>query len=281
MSSDSITQVETFGFERIPDRSRYARPIDLFRLLFGGCNTFSTSVLGSFPVLLGLSFKAGVWSIVLGVVIGSCILAPMSLFGPRNGTSDPVSSGAHFGIHGRIVGSFLALLTSVAFFSLAVWSSGDALVGGANHLVGLPVNRMTLGLRTVVRGAGADRVHLRLSLHAVGEQDRRVGGEPDVRRRHRARSRVLSTRAYAGKVALGAVGFWPAFVGAVLVAMSNPVSFASTLGDWARYIPQNTPKKRTILAVLIAQLATFVPFFFGLGTATIIAQQGAGFHRVE
>lgn len=115
MAEGRITQVESFGFERIPDASRYARPIDLFRLLFGGCNTFSTSVLGSFPVLVGLSFKAGVCAIVLGVLAGTCILAPMSLFGPRNGTSDPVSSGAHFGIHGRIVGSFLALLTSIAF----------------------------------------------------------------------------------------------------------------------------------------------------------------------
>ena len=69
-----------------------------------------------------MSFKAGVYSIVLGVLIGSCILAPMGLFGPRNGTSDPVSSGAHFGIHGRIVGSFLAVLTAVAFISLAEWS---------------------------------------------------------------------------------------------------------------------------------------------------------------
>lgn len=68
MSSNSITQVETFGFERIPDRSLYARSIDLFRLLFGGCNTFSTSVPGSFPVLPGLSFKAGVRSIVQGRV---------------------------------------------------------------------------------------------------------------------------------------------------------------------------------------------------------------------
>ncbi|MCA3827230.1 MAG: cytosine permease, partial [Burkholderia sp.] len=55
MGEGRITQVESFGFERIPDASRYARPIDLFRLLFGGCNTFSTSVLGSFPVLVGLS----------------------------------------------------------------------------------------------------------------------------------------------------------------------------------------------------------------------------------
>jgi purine-cytosine permease-like protein len=277
MSSNSITQVETFGFERIPDRSRYARPIDLFRLLFGGCNTFSTSVLGSFPVLLGLSFKAGVYSIVLGVVIGSCILAPMGLFGPRNGTSDPVSSGAHFGIHGRIVGSFLAVLTAVAFFSLAVWSSGDALVGGANHLLGLPVNWMTLSfayglfavlvLTVCVYGF---RFMLWVNKIAVWAASLLfvVG--------------IVAfagpfNSAYAGKVALGSVGFWPAFVSAVLVAMSNPVSFACTLGDWARYIPQNTPKKRTILAVMLAQLATFVPFFFGLATATIIASKAPDF----
>jgi len=55
--STSITKIETYGFERIPDASRYARPIDLFRLLFGGCNTFSTSVLGSFPVLVGFRSK--------------------------------------------------------------------------------------------------------------------------------------------------------------------------------------------------------------------------------
>ncbi|MGE8165827.1 purine-cytosine permease family protein [Paraburkholderia sp. NPDC080076] len=277
MSSNSITQVETFGFERIPDRSRYARPIDLFRLLFGGCNTFSTSVLGSFPVLLGLSFKAGVWSIVLGVLIGSCILAPMSLFGPRNGTSDPVSSGAHFGIHGRIVGSFLAVLTAVAFFSLAVWSSGDALVGGANHLLGLPVNWMTLSfayglfavlvLTVCVYGfrfmlwVNKIAVWAASILFVVGlfAFTKSFDG------------------AYAGKVALGSVGFWPAFVSAVLVAMSNPVSFACTLGDWARYIPENTPRKRTILAVVLAQLATFVPFFFGLATATIIASKAPDF----
>jgi purine-cytosine permease-like protein len=42
-------------------------------------------------VLLGLSFWAGVASIVIGVLVGSCILAPMSLFGMRNGTNDPVS----------------------------------------------------------------------------------------------------------------------------------------------------------------------------------------------
>ena len=69
---------------------------------------------------------------------------------------------------------------------------------------------------------------------------------------------------YAGTVQQGSAGFWAAFVGAVLVALSNPVSFASTLGDWARYIPQRTPKHRVMGAVFAAQIATFVPFFSGL-----------------
>ena len=81
---------------------------------------------------------------------------------------------------------------------------------------------------------------------------------------------------YAGTVQQGSAGFWAAFVGAVLVALSNPVSFASTLGDWARYIPQRT-KHRVMGAVFAAQIATFVPFFFGLATATIIATKAPAF----
>ena len=140
------TGIETFGVEQIPDAQRDASPTDLFRLIFGGANTFATAVLGSFPVLFGLSFQAGLWAIVLGVAVGALILAPMGVFGALNGTNNAVSSGAHFGVHGRIVGSFLSLLTAVAFFSLSVWSSGDALIGGAKRLVGLPENDLTLGL---------------------------------------------------------------------------------------------------------------------------------------
>ncbi|KVM58771.1 nitrate reductase [Burkholderia gladioli] len=273
----SMTRIETFSFERIPDASRYARPIDLFRLLFGGCNTFSTSVLGSFPILVGLSFRDGALAIVLGVLAGTCILAPMSLFGTRNGTNDPVSSGAHFGIHGRIVGSFLALLTSVAFFSLAVWSSGDALVGGAHSLVGLPVNGATVGLSYLVFAVlvlvvciYGFRFMLWVNKIAVWAASLMflVGafafsGSFDA--------------AYAGTLHAGGAGFWAAFCGAALVAMSNPVSFASTLGDWARYIPEHTPRHRVIGAVFVAQLATFVPFLFGLATASIIATHAPSF----
>jgi purine-cytosine permease-like protein len=59
------------------------------------------------------------------------ILAPMSIFGPINGTNNAVSSSAHFGVVGRIVGSFLSLLTAIVVFAISVWSNGDAVVGAA------------------------------------------------------------------------------------------------------------------------------------------------------
>ncbi|MHC6227468.1 purine-cytosine permease family protein [Pseudomonas sp. X10] len=267
------TRIETFGVEQIPDSQRDATPTDLFRLIFGGANTFATAVLGSFPVLFGLSFQAGVWSILLGVGIGALILAPMGLFGALNGTNNAVSSGAHFGVHGRIVGSFLSLLTAVAFFSLSVWSSGDALVGGAKRLAGLPETDLTLGLAyglfavlVLIVCIHGFRFMLWVNKIAVWASSLlfllgifAFAGPFDS--------------GFAGSVSLEQPGFWAAFIGSAILAMSNPVSFGAFLGDWSRYIPRETPKSRIMLAVIAAQAGTLIPFLFGLCTATLVATQ--------
>ncbi|SNX65689.1 purine-cytosine permease-like protein [Streptomyces sp. TLI_55] len=65
--------------------------------------------------------------------------------------------------------------------------------------------------------------------------------------------------------------FWPSFIGAALIVLSNPVSFGAFLGDWSRYIPASTPRRRVVGAAFLSQIATLLPFLFGLGTASIIA----------
>lgn len=268
---DGITRIETFGVEQIPAHERHATPFDLFRLIFGGANTFATAVLGSFPILFGLSFQAGVLAIVAGVLCGALILAPMGLFGALNGTNNAVSSGAHFGVHGRIVGSFLSLLTAIAFFSLSVWSSGDALVGGAQRLVGLPENALSLGLAyglfaVLVLTVCLYGFRFMLWVNKIAVVSASLLfllGIPAFAGGFDA--------AYAGSLQLGQPGFWAAFVGAALVAMSNPVSFGAFLGDWSRYIPRQTPRLRILLAVITAQAATLIPFLFGLATASLVA----------
>lgn len=277
--SPAITTVEQHGVERIPDADRDARPVDLFRLSFGGANTFATAFLGSFPILFGLSFWQGLAATVVGLVVGALILSPMALFGPRNGTNNAVSSSAHLGVHGRIVGSFLSLLTAITFFSISVWSSGDALVGALDRLVGTPSSTLAyvgaygvFAVLVLVVCIYGFRFMLLVNKIAVVSASAlfllgavAFGGAFDP--------------GYAGTFTAGVAtpGFWVAFIGAVLIVLSNPISFGAFLGDWSRYIPENTPRSRCMAAAFLAQLATLLPFAFGLATASIIAVQAPDF----
>ncbi|MDT7666589.1 MAG: hypothetical protein QOD04_6145, partial [Pseudonocardiales bacterium] len=76
----------------------------------------------------------------------------------------------------------------------------------------------------------------------------------------------------AGGYALGS--FWPTFVLSALIVMGNPVSFGAFLGDWSRYIPAATRPSRLLWATVSAQLATLVPFLFGVLTATLTVGRG-------
>src|SRR4051795_13602244 len=147
------TEVEQHGIDTIPDAERTSGPFDLFRIQFGGANTFATVILGTFPVLLGLSLGQALLATITGVVVGSIFLAPMGLFGPLTGTNNAVSSGAHFGVRGRVLGSFLSLLTAIAFYSISVWVSGDALVGALIRLFDVPDSDLLRGVIYAVLGA--------------------------------------------------------------------------------------------------------------------------------
>ena len=70
----------------------------------------------------------------------------MALIGPRTGTNGPVSSGAFFGVVGRIIGSAIALLIAIGFYALAVWTGGQIAVYGAHALFGLHSGNLELGI---------------------------------------------------------------------------------------------------------------------------------------
>lgn len=273
-SSSAIT-VETFGVEPIPHASRDASVFDFMRVQWGGANTLATAVLGAFPIIFGLSFWHAALATVLGVALGALILAPMALFGPINGTNNAVSSGAHFGVVGRVVGSFLSLLTAVAFFSISVWSSGDALVGTLHRLFGAAESE---GLSAFAYGLFATSV---LVVCLYGFKFMLLVNKIAVAAA--TPLFILGFIAFApafdasfagtGGLEVGSVAFWAAFVGSALIVLSNPISFGAFLGDWSRYVPHNTPKHKLVLATLGAQLLTLIPFFFGLITTSIIAVQ--------
>jgi len=266
------TEIETYGIDTIPDRDRTSKPFDLFRIQFGGANTFATVLLGTFSIGLGLSFWQAVLATVTGVLVGAIILMPMGLFGPKTGTNNAVSSGAHFGVRGRVVGSFLSLLTAIAFYSISVWVSGDAIVGALTRLAGVedsPALRTILyaviGAIVIVVVVYGYQFMLLVNKTAV------IANTAMFLLAFLAFATVFDPSYDPGPDAYGLGSFWPTFVLAALIAMSNPISFGAFLGDWSRYIPKNTPARKLLAATLLGQAATLVPFLFGVATATIVA----------
>ncbi|MFM2480364.1 purine-cytosine permease family protein [Celerinatantimonas sp. YJH-8] len=278
-NTGKIINIETNGIEPIHERERSASLFDFLRLQWGGSNTLASAMLGSFPIILGLSFYQSLAATILGIFIGALILAPMGVFGPITGTNNAVSSGAHFGVVGRIVGSFLSLLTAICFFSLSVWSSGDALIGAicrifhwtqAQWMFAIAYGIFALCVLVIcIYGfqfmllVNKVAVTLASVVFVVGFVA--FGGEfhPDL--------------VTGAGMNLQSPGFWATFIGATLIVMSNPISFGAFLGDWSRYLPEKTPRTRIITATLMAQSCTLLPFLFGLVTTAIIAERAPEF----
>ena len=269
----ATAQVERHGIESIPDADRTATIFDFMRIAWGGSNSLATAVLGAFPIIFGLSFWQAVAATVSGVVLGALILAPMAIFGPLTGTNNAVSSSAHFGVVGRIVGSFLSLLTAVAFFSISVWSSGDAVVGAMGRVFGLRESTAAFAtayavfaLAVLIVSIFGFRMMLLVNKIAV------VAVSALFVLGFVAFVPAFDVQFPGAGLTWNGPGFWPAFIGATLVVLSNPISFGAFLGDWTRYLPRTTSQRRLVGAAVLAQLLSLVPFIFGVYTTSIIAR---------
>ena len=265
--------LEQHGIEPIPSVERTATIFDFVRIEWGCSNSLATAMLGAFPIIFGLSFWQGLAATILGVTLGALVLAPMAIFGPLTGTNNAVSSSAHFGVVGRIIGSFLSLLTAVAFFSISVWSSGDAVIGAMQRFFGLRPTNFSFGLAygafalavLVVSIYGFRLLLFVNKISVIAASALFVVGfcvfypffEPG----------------FAGSgLAWGEPRFWRAFIGAALVVLANPISFGAFLGDWTRYLPRNTHRPKLMAAAVLGQLLSLPPFLFGLMTTSIIAR---------
>ena len=149
---DQPGRIETRGVEHIPLDERNSSPWNV--ALIAGGQAFAPTIiaLGWLPVVFGLSWWGAVTSTLIGVGAGSLIVSGVGLLGPRTGTSSAVSSGAMFGVRGRLIGSILGQTGGLGFYALTVWAGGTVLVGVANRLFGLPESALAYIVVYVVLG---------------------------------------------------------------------------------------------------------------------------------
>lgn len=255
---DRLFGVEQYGIEHIPDEERRSRPSNLFFIIHGSCITFSLFVIGWFPLAFGLSWWATFTAVVVGAFIGGLLLAPMGLFGPRSGTNNPVTSGAHFGIMGRLIGTFLEASYSLAFAALSIWTGGDALVACLNAWVGLDDSTL---LRILCYGI----------LSAIITVISIIGHDLMLRTQRfmiptAGLFAIIGIFVFAGDFNASFSGtrdyvlgsFWPTWVLSMLLVLSTVSSYGSYAGDWSRHIPRRFSDRSILTAV-------FLGGFFGMG----------------
>jgi purine-cytosine permease-like protein len=257
-TEDRFGHVEEKGVEYLPESERDSRPRNMFAVFFGGNLAFSVIVFGWLPITFGLSWIGAVTASAVGITLGTLLIAPMALMGPRTGTNNTVSSGAHFGVTGRLVGSALTLLFALAYAAIAVWTSGDALVAASHRLFGTPVNNGVLAIGYGI--IAAEIVAVALFGHGtVVALQKFVLPVVGV-------LLLLGVVAFGGKFDPGAAGggeyllggFWQTWGLAVVIAFGGPLSYAPTLGDYSRRISRTKYSDRSVV------IATMAGIFFGL-----------------
>ncbi|MFJ7202580.1 cytosine permease [Streptomyces sp. NPDC098789] len=261
--------IEQRGVDTIPEEERTSGPRDLISILLGSNLCLGVIVFGWLPPSFGLGLWPSVTAIVTGTVVGIAVTAPLALVSLRTATNLSTSSGAQFGVRGRLVGSVVGLLLSLGYTALTLWIGGDVMVGALSRLTGLPdtgVSRAAmygvLAACTVVGAVFGYRLLLRMSkvlsvamvvLLAIGV----FAYAPD-----------FTTAPAEASYLLG--GFWPTWLlAAVAAGLSGPVAFITLLGDYTRYVSPRAHSPRKVLratgfGLLIGLL---IPQLFGTYTA--------------
>ncbi|MFI7412448.1 cytosine permease [Streptomyces sp. NPDC049627] len=263
--------MEQRGVDTIPDEERTSGPRDLVSILLGSNLCLGVIVFGWLPPSFGLGWWASVSSIVVGTLVGTALTAPLALISLRTATNLSTSSGAQFGVRGRLVGSVVGLLLALGYTALTVWIGGDVMVGVLGRLVGLPTGGVSYGVvygmlaaATVAGAVYGYRVLLAMSrVLAIGMTALLVLGVI-------AYAPHFTTAALpeAGGYLLG--GFWPTWLLATVAAgLSGPIAFITLLGDYTRYIsPARHTSRRVLHATWLGLiLGLLVPQLFGTFTA--------------
>ncbi|MCR8943346.1 cytosine permease [Streptomyces sp. OUCMDZ-4982] len=249
------------GIGPVPAAERTSRSSDFGWIWPSAQFSFGTVVLGALPVVFGLGWWPAASAILVGVAAGAALLAPLARFGVRTGVNDPVASGAHFGVRGRVVGNLITVVTALGFFAIAVWTGGTAVMVASHRLLATPTGP---GALTVAMGGTTAAV----ALVAV--------------RGHEMLIRTYKVTALAGgavilaTVLVLAPEFDPGYAGGTLALESElhtwllaatasatvPLSYATFQGDYTRYMPAHTPTGRLVrhsgVAMFLSSLAALL-----------------------
>ena len=257
--------IESIGVDTVPESQRTGKPRNIISVFVGSNLSLSVMVFGWLGILYGLSWWQSVSAILVGTLIAAAFVSTSALLGWRAATNNSVSSGAFFGVKGRLIASFVGLLLCIQYVALTVWTGGEIISAGWARLTDTEVSDLliaigytVIAIAVVVFAVLGYSWILKLSkyvsylmgalvvLTIIGlwsAFDPTYPGDPEV-------------------YALGSL--WPTwFLTALTCGAAGPISYVTQTGDWSRYISESAHSAREIVK------NTFVAMVVGLSIPTI------------
>ncbi|KJS17116.1 MAG: cytosine permease [Peptococcaceae bacterium BRH_c4b] len=232
---EKVLEVEPYGVEPIPKEERHGRPGQMFTIWFAINLNVVTWFTGFLGIEFGLSLKYAILAIIIGNIIGAAFLALSSSIGAELGQPLIPASKRAFGKTGVFGLSFLNLVNNIGWLgvnlALAVMAL-QKILPLSYHSSLLLIAAVTL----LVAVYGYNFIHVFAQWMSV------IMGvlflAMFVITVHNLPAIMSHTAPGSGGFNLGM------FILAIAVAFSYQISYCPIGTDYARYLPENTPKKK-------------------------------------
>jgi NCS1 family nucleobase:cation symporter-1 len=266
VSSDEVFKIETHGIDRIPLGDRHGHPRELFWVWLGSNIVYTYVIFGTLVVAFGLPF----WGAVIAAVAGNLfyiIVGIGSVSGPPTGAPTLVIARSIFGRRGNLPPSLLQWFTDVGFEAVNAVIGTLALLQLA-IIIGIPatspVKAVCLALLILVTLAVALWGHATLVVAQrvfsilLGVATIIVGV-------------VVFTKADLGfHPALGVPTLGGAWLLAIFVVSTGPISYMGVTADYTRYMAPDVSRKQIVFwTALGGFIPAFVLIAVGAAAATV------------
>lgn len=268
------SSIEIRGVDMIPENERNSKASNVFYVLCGSQFAFGIMAIGSLPIVFGLGWWAAFWALTLGLAMGSFVIGAVAILSQRTGTNGALASGAHFGVKGRVIGSFLNIVIAIGFYGLMVWTGAQAFVAGGHRLFGWSEGTGTLLIGCII--ISIITAIVAIMGHKVVVLFEKIGtwlvGSIVILSLFTFSSQ-FDVSYEGGQYLLG--GFGPTWALAMLVAASVPISYAPFVGDYSRYVPNSHSSKKlagaTSLGMFVGCWLAMVPASYMMSTVKDIS----------
>lgn len=246
---DSLTKIEPYGVDHIPEVERHGNPASQFFIWFAAGMNFPIVVLGFSATYFGLSMWQAISAILVGTIVGSCLMGLLTRMGVRLGIPQQMQARGPLGFVGNLPPvAYVNVFAGIGWAALTIILGGKALA----QLTTLPFPLVAFGLtlvQLVVSVIGYNLIHLVQRILTVVLF---LGFLWITVISLMRGAMVLDANPQASGY-IGGIGGWITFAGYFLAFLVAWLPFAS---DYSRYLPDSASNRRS--ASIAATLGNFI-----------------------